>query len=505
MKKNNKLFFILNERTKKLSIVIYIFFLIPVIAFLISPQKAQANKVERNLKTINSVQQLRKIKQQDSSEQTLQFLSRKYNCTSNLLDNTQQLINRYQFAFFLQSCLEQIPQLNNQEDLSKLLKLNPSFQSQLNLIKRKIVNLETEVSQLEKQQFAPTTTLNGEFLLILGDTSLNTQPFLGYESTLQFNTSFTGKDLLKIQLEAKEIARLEDVTDTLTTRLSSDNSTDGELEAKVNYQFPLTQKLTAIAGTDGVNLNDAGEILNPLSSSGRGALSRFGRRDPATMRAPGDGGIAFRYEFTENLQLAFGYAIDTNNAADNQIGLFKGSYSLFSQLAAEPIDNLEIALAYVRAYEADDDVSLMGATGSETANEPFEEEATSSDRIGIQLNWAMSDRFELGGWFAYTQAQQESIENASATILNGAITLTFPDLFIENNLGGVIIGIPPLVSDHKDRDLIAEKTAFHLEALYRIQINENINVTPGTFIVINPDTDNSNLIWVGTIRTEFQF
>jgi hypothetical protein len=214
------------------------------------------------------------------------------------------------------------------------------------------------------------------------------------------------------------------------------------------------------------------------------------------MRAPGDAGIAIRYEIVEDVQLALGYAIGSNEAADSEIGLFKGSYSLFSQLVVEPVDELEIAFAYVHAYEADDDVSVMGATGSETANEPFEENATSSDRIGVQINWAISDRFEIGGWFGYTQAQQQTAGDTVATILNGAITLTFPDLFAENNLGGLIIGIPPVVSDSSDRNLIAEKTTFHLEALYRIRVNDNINVTPGSFIVVNPDTEESDLIWV---------
>jgi hypothetical protein len=223
------------------------------------------------------------------------------------------------------------------------------------------------------------------------------------------------------------------------------------------------------------------------------------------MRAPGDAGVALRYEVLENLHLAFGYAVDSNQATDSQIGLFSGSYSLYTQLLVEPTDNLEIALAYVRAYEVDDDVSVMGATGSETANEPFEENATSSDRLGVQFNWAISDRFELGSWFGYTQAYQQTGGDASATILNGAITLTFPDLFAENNLGGIIIGIPPVVSNHDDRSLIAEKTAFHLETLYRIKVNDNITVTPGTFVVVNPDTEESDLIWVGTIRTEFEF
>ncbi len=57
-------------------------------------------------------------------------------------------------------------------------------------------------------------------------------------------------------------------------------------------------------------------------------------------------------------------------------------------------DNLSLAFAYVHAYEPRDDVNLMGATGSETANEPFGDSATSSDRFCWQFSWRVNDRFE---------------------------------------------------------------------------------------------------------------
>ena len=74
----------------------------------------------------------------------------------------------------------------------------------------------------------------------------------------------------------------------------------------------------------------------------------------------------------------------------------------------------------------------------------------------------------------------------------------------EKNVGGIIIGVP-LISDRDDGDLVTEKTPFHIEALYRIELNDYIKITPGTFAVFNPDTDDGNTIWVGTVRTEFGF
>ena len=38
-----------------------------------------------------------------------------------------------------------------------------------------------------------------------------------------------------------------------------------------------------------------------------------------------------------------------------------------------------------------------------------------------------------------------------------------------------------------------------------IEINDYIRVTPGIFTIMNPDTDDSNTIWVATLRSEFRF
>ena len=113
-----------------------------------------------------------------------------------------------------------------------------------------------------------------------------------------------------------------------------------------------------------------------------------------------------------------------------------------------------------------------------------------------------SPDLEIGGWFGYSNAQQQEDGDDSATILNGALTFAFPDLFAENNQGGIIIGVPPTISNHDDSSSIAESTPLHLEALYRIELSDRLQITPGAFAILNLSyTDEGNTIWVGTIRT----
>ena len=147
----------------------------------------------------------------------------------------------------------------------------------------------------------------------------------------------------------------------------------------------------------------------------------------------------------------------------------------------------------------------MASTGSANANNPFGDNATSSNNLGLQFNWRTSPKFEFGGWFGYTNAAQERGGNSEATILNGALTFALPDLFAEGNLGGLIVGIPPIVTDHDDSNLIDNSTSWHLEAIYKISVNENIAITPGVFVVTSPNHANGEPIWVGNIRTRFTF
>nr|MBA2749041.1 carbohydrate porin [Tatlockia sp.] len=43
-------------------------------------------------------------------------------------------------------------------------------------------------------------------------------------------------------------------------------------------------------------------------------------------------------------------------------------------------------------------------------------------------------------------------------------------------------------------------------ALYRLQLNDNIAVTPGVLVILNPEHNDANdTIYVGTLRTTFTF
>merc|ERR1712117_633876 len=93
------------------------------------------------------------------------------------------------------------------------------------------------------------------------------------------------------------------------------------------------------------------------------------------------------------------------------------------------------------------------------------------------------------------------------TVVNGALTLAFPDLLKEGSLGGIIVGVPPIITDGGDDDSLKDDdTSIHVEVLYRFQRNDNIAITPGVFLITNPNhIEDNETLWVGTIRTQFKF
>ncbi|NER08840.1 MAG: carbohydrate porin, partial [Okeania sp. SIO3C4] len=188
-------------------------------------------------------------------------------------------------------------------------------------------------------------------------------------------------------------------------------------------------------------------------------------------------------------------------------GIFNGDYSALGQLIIEPNANLSFGLGYVRKYWGKNNADISSGTGSFKTLDPFDGSPTTADNVGFQANWRVNDRIEVGGWFGTTWARPETNDDDDVIIMNGMFYVAFPDLFKEGNMGGIMVGVPPIVTDGGDDDSLEDDdTSLHIEAIYRFQLNDNISVSPGLFVITNPNHDDSNdTIWVTTLRTTFRF
>ncbi len=100
-----------------------------------------------------------------------------------------------------------------------------------------------------------------------------------------------------------------------------------------------------------------------------------------------------------------------------------------------------------------------------------------------------------------------------------AAGLAFPDVGKKGSMLGFLFGVPPRVTSNNVRESftsggvrvnnrrrVNSGIAYHAEAFYRYQLNDNIDITPGVLIIFNPEANDSNPTdYVGTIRTTFRF
>ncbi|MGF1491893.1 MAG: iron uptake porin [Microcoleaceae cyanobacterium] len=499
---------------------------------------------EDTMDQVTSVSQLSDVQPTDWAFQALQSLVERYGCIAGYPDGTykgNRAMTRYEFAAGLNACLERVTELIaastanlvTREDLAVLQRLQEEFAAELAALRGRVLALEARTAELEANQFSTTTKLSGETIFFAGDTfgdratfNVNgdqgpggtglvdddddpTQTFFGYRVRLNFDTSFTGEDRLRTRLEVSDIPNLSRTgsTNTLMTRLGTDGG-DGTFELDdLFYQFPVFDGNGEVfIGANSLDMDDLNEVINPLRSTGAGVASRFGRRIPTTTRGPEGTGVIFKYNFADVALLSIGYLSGDAADANDGRGLFNGSQSAGAQVLFEPVDGVELAVGYARQYFREDDVSVSGSTGSFIANRPFGNDATSTDNLAFQANWAAADWIELGGWFGVTWANQNGGSDRDATIINWAATLAFPDLLSEGDLGGILVGMPPKVVEHDISSLEDNDTSIHIEGFYRFQLNDYIAVTPGVFVITNPDhNDENDTVVVGTLRTQFRF
>jgi Carbohydrate-selective porin, OprB family/S-layer homology domain len=516
----------------------------------IVPAAPQAQPTEQSgaMSQVTSVSQLSDVQPTDWAFQALQSLVERYGCIVGYPDGTyrgNRALTRYEFAAGVNACLDQVTKLIGsatanfvtKEDLAVLQRLQEEFAAELATLRGRVDALEARTAELEANQFSTTTKLRGEVIFLASDTfgdavgiddDDKTVTTFGYRVRLNFDTSFTGKDLLRTRLQAINVPNYGASTATRTNmaRLGVDGSSEnGFTLDKLLYRFPVGNA-TVWVGPKGLNLDDIAPLTTPFGDGGTGSISRFGRYNPAIFRGPEGAGASVNYNFGA-VRATVGYLAadgDAPNPADGR-GVFDGSFSALGQLNFSLGKAFDLGVSYVRKYHRDGDVSVMASTGSSLANRPFvrqttgatgalttsDQPATASDNFGVQVNFKPSSRFQLGGWYGYTKAHQLRGGDNDATIQNAAITLALPDFGRQGNLLGFVFGVPPKVTDSDVRrangtEAKNDDTSYHLEGFYRFQVNDYISVTPGVYVILNPEHNNDNdNIWVGVLRTTFSF
>ncbi len=280
---------------------------------------------------------------------------------------------------------------------------------------------------------------------------------LSQRTRLNLDTSFTGRDRLRTRLQARNVTRYDIASGVDTARLGYDGSSDAGNNdirlGKLWYRSPLpfVDGLTIHLGLQDVDFDDLSNPMNPFfESSGTGALSRFGRFNPAIYRTGGSQSIALNWDANDWFGIDVAYL--TNGAADPSAkdGIANGDYTGIIQFNFEPTENLELSVTYGRSYYPSPDatsssgsyrsdvsiaeeLNLSGSTGTRDARNPFayyrieqiggavtgvsagaptalqlvEDVPASANRVGLQASYRATDRFNVGGWFGWVQGIAE--------------------------------------------------------------------------------------------------
>ena len=478
-----------------------------------------------SMSQVTNVNQLRDVSPTDWAYEALRSLVDRYGCIAGYPNQTyrgNRALSRYEFAAGLNSCLNQIERLIAsseavlREDIDTINRLVQEFEAELAALGGRIDSLESRTAFLEDHQFSITTKLKGEVIFAIADTfgdditnDDSTETTFSNRIRLNFDSSFYGNDRLRIRLESGDVPNFSDFTGYDSTRLGFDFNNDNDVEiSDVYYRFSvLEDRLTTYVGVAGLDLDEVFEVANPLlESSGTGALSRFSRRDPIIFRGIEGNGIGANYEVLDNLTVSALYLTDEGGAdPEGGEGIFNGSFSTGAQVAYSPIESLDLALTYVYEYQTEDSVNLTGSTASDLAKTPFGDVATRAHQVGLSASYEIGERFLISAWGAGSFASLVGEDDRDAILYTTALNFSILDLGREGAVLSIAGGIPPrLVKNEGGPE--DESTNVLLEALYKFPVNDNILLTPGAYVVINPggDSDNDTQV-VGVLRTTFKF
>jgi hypothetical protein len=465
---------------------------------------------------VTSISQLSDVQPTDWAFQALQSLVERYGCIAGYPDGTyrgQSAMTRYEFAAGLNACLDRISELiaastadlATKEDLATLQRLQEEFAAELATLRGRVDNLEARVAELEENQFSTTTKLNGETIFAAAapfgydeDEFDDSQPIAGYRVRLNFDTSFTGDDLLRARLQATNFDDFDSLAvNGLGWQWGSSNGSNDIVLDDLLYTFPLGDRAQIIIGANSIGDSDfVASTVSPFDSSGQGSITDFGTPAQYTL-IPGGTGAGAIIQLSDELSFDFGYAAGEAGDAADGAGLFNGDYGAIAQLTYLS-DFVDAALMYSNSY-ANDSYFLN------------EDRPQVLNIYGAQVNFKLGDSFQVGGGIAYAPATV--IDRGDYDIWSYQGTIAVTDLGGEGNMLGIIAGAPLYARGFGDGTFNAGLTdtrggviPFAVEGFYRFRVSDNISITPGVVWLTNPggDDDLDDSI-SGAIRTTFSF
>ena len=507
---------------------------------------------------VTSINQFSDVKPTDWAFQALSNLIERYGCVAGYPNGTYkggQAMTRYEAAALLNACLDRITEVTDE-----LKRLMAEFEKELAVLRGRVDGLEAKVGELEATQFSTTTKLTGKATFIMGANSYGGNArvspaaslFTGvpvftpdgtgllgigntwqnqarqtqgatafnYDIQLNFDTSFTGKDLLRTRLRAGNFASGpfgQPVVGLNATEAGFEENCGtgadcGDVVAinRLFYQFPLGSNFTATIG--GRVRQDDMLAVWPSAYPADTVLDIFtyaGAPGTYSLNLGAGGGLWWKsggFSISANYVSANG---DSGNPTAGTpdcggIGNACSAQTGTGQIAYTG-SNWGIAAAYTYSSGG---AGTYSGNATPLANALFVN-ANAANSVGISAYWQPTNSGWIPsistGWginrsnFNGTSFADAGLVSTTgitqATSQSWYVGLQWDDVFIKGNAFGMAVGQPTFLTSVSGGNPVfggpAAATAivdgnYAWEWWYKFQVTDNISVTPALYYLSAP-------------------
>jgi hypothetical protein len=463
---------------------------------------------------ISSISTFSDVYPTDWPYQALKGLVESYGCVAGYPDGTfrgNRAISRYEAAALLNACLDNITQVT--DEIRALMR---EFEVELSILKGRVDGLEARVGELEAMRFSTTTKFN-----MFAVFTVNSLDYMGSElsdvydglygattttySLLPiFRTSFTGKDMLEIWMQASNIGGFNNPScgapyAATASAYCIPGAKDNSLSIyRMFYKFPVGEDFTVTVSPtmDTFDFLTVGSAaLSPKAGNWVGLKNLY--TDAITMtNVPGvfpyvvGAGAAVGYS-KNGWSLDAGFTSHTGEQSDAQYGLFgEDAANKYAVQLSYSSNNAGFQAAWTNTTFNPNQMagSHYYNIGTPLTNNPFT--TNSFDGTEMVLNtaglagyWYITDDFSLSGGVYlgfYEAAHDTAYANSGDQAESSAWTTTLQwERFLSDETTiSLSFGQPnSLYSNDSNVGTDPERPWFAAGSL-TWQVNNNMTVTP---------------------------
>ncbi len=459
---------------------------------------------------VTTINQFSDVKPTDWAYQALSNLIERYGCVAGYPNGTfkgGQAMTRYEAAALLNACLDRITEVTDE-----LKRLMAEFEKELAVLRGRVDGLEAKVGELEATRFSTTTKLSGQATFVIGanafsgsDTSavdaaraaVGATTF-NYDLQLSFDTSFTGKDLLRAVLRAGNFADSAfggaGPTGSLSTLEAAFQEDCGPTADcgnvvgidKLFYQFPIGSGFTATFGGR-VGQEDM-LALWPSAYPSDTILNQFTLNGAPAAYNKNLGPGAGLWWQQGGLSVSASYVAANGDGGDPNFGGIgtKASAGTGTVQIGYAKHHWGLAAIYSRIQSGVEVHGTTPFTGFTYEANPN----SRTDAFGLSGYWqparsgwipSISAGWGLNG----TSYDTPQAPGALRTSQSWMVGLQWDDAFIKGNALGMAVG-QPVFATALANGQSPQDSNVAWECWYKLQVTDSISVTPALFYLGRP-------------------